>query len=199
MMATSAMEPEVIHIFSPLRTYSLPTFLARVRMPPGFEPKSGSVRPKQPSFSPFCIAGSHVCFLLFAAEVVDGIHAQARLHADKAAHAGVAALEFLRHQAVLDVAHAGAAVALQRRAEEAELAHGLDQFAWEAAVAVALFDDGNEVVFDELARGVADEALVVGEQGIVLDEIDTAKFDGGHDDLLKKRFAGPGERRWANI
>src|SRR6516165_10189983 len=55
--ATSAIEPLVIHIFSPLRMYSLPTFLARVRMPPGLEPKSGSVRPKQPSFSPFAMDG----------------------------------------------------------------------------------------------------------------------------------------------
>src|ERR1035441_5763140 len=62
MIATSAIVPEVIHIFSPLITYSLPTFLVRVRMPPGFDPKSGSVRPKHPSFSPFCIGGSHVCF-----------------------------------------------------------------------------------------------------------------------------------------
>ena len=112
---------------------------------------------------------------------------QRRLHADEGAHAGVAALQFLRHQAVFDVAHAGAAVALQGRAEESEIGHGLDQFAREAAGAVALFDDGDEVVFDELARGVADEALVVGEQGIELDEIDTAKFDGWHDDLLKKQ------------
>src|SRR5713226_3561621 len=56
------MVPEVIHIFSPFRTYSLPTLRARVRMPPGFDPKSGSVNPKQPSFSPFCIAGSQVFF-----------------------------------------------------------------------------------------------------------------------------------------
>ena len=60
--ATSAIVPEVIHIFSPLSTYSLPALRARVRMPPGLEPKSGSVRPKQPSFSPFCMAGSQVCF-----------------------------------------------------------------------------------------------------------------------------------------
>src|SRR5215472_7868837 len=62
MRATSAIEPEVIHIFSPFRTYSLPTFLARVRMPLGLEPKSGSVRPKQPSFSPLASAGSHLSF-----------------------------------------------------------------------------------------------------------------------------------------
>src|SRR5260370_7872498 len=60
--ATSAMEPLVIHIFSPLRTYSLPTFLARVRIPPGLEPKSGSVRPKQPSFSPLAMDRSHFSF-----------------------------------------------------------------------------------------------------------------------------------------
>ncbi len=62
MTATSAMEPEVIHIFSPLMTYSFPTFLARVSMPPGLEPNCGSVSPKQPSFSPRCIGGSHFCF-----------------------------------------------------------------------------------------------------------------------------------------
>src|SRR5215467_7676554 len=60
--ATSAIDPEVIHIFSPFRTYSFPTFLARVRMPLGLEPKSGSVRPKHPSFSPLAKAGSHLSF-----------------------------------------------------------------------------------------------------------------------------------------
>src|SRR6266480_252129 len=60
--ATSAIDPEVIHIFSPLSTYSLPTFRARVFIPPGFDPNPGSVSPKQPSFSPFCIAGSQVFF-----------------------------------------------------------------------------------------------------------------------------------------
>src|SRR5208282_4261483 len=60
--ATSAMVPDVIHIFSPFNTYSFPTLRARVLMPPGFDPKSGSVNPKQPSFSPFCIAGSQVFF-----------------------------------------------------------------------------------------------------------------------------------------
>jgi hypothetical protein len=31
-------------------------------MPPGSEPKSGSVRPKQPIASPAAIRGSHSCF-----------------------------------------------------------------------------------------------------------------------------------------
>src|SRR5260370_23002299 len=46
--ATSAMEPLVIHIFSPLSTYLLPFFTARGSMPPGFEPNCGSVKPKHP-------------------------------------------------------------------------------------------------------------------------------------------------------
>ena len=31
-------------------------------MPAGLEPKSGSVSPKQPTFSPFAICGSHCSF-----------------------------------------------------------------------------------------------------------------------------------------
>ncbi len=47
--ATSAMEPLVIHAFAPFKTYESPSFFAVVRIPPGLDPKSGSVSPKQPS------------------------------------------------------------------------------------------------------------------------------------------------------
>ncbi len=57
---------------------------------------------------------------------------QRGLHADERAHAGVAALQFLHDQAVFDVRHPGAAVAFEAGAEEAEVGHGLDQFAWES-------------------------------------------------------------------
>ena len=67
-------------------------------------------------------------------------------------------------KSVFNVAHAGAAVAFQRCAEEAEIGHGLDQFAGKAAGAVALFDDGDEIVFDELARGVANQAFFFGKE-----------------------------------
>src|SRR5258708_29611043 len=60
--ATSAMEPLVIHIFSPLSTYLVPFFTARVSMPPGFEPNCGSVKPKQPIALPCCSRGSHLSF-----------------------------------------------------------------------------------------------------------------------------------------
>jgi hypothetical protein len=102
---------------------------------------------------------------------VDRIHDQRRLHADEAADAGVAALELLGDEAVFDVGEAGAAVALDGRAEEAELAHGLDEFAREAAVAVALLDDGDEVVFDEIACGVAGEQLVFRKQAVEAEKV----------------------------
>ena len=59
MIATSAIEPFVIHILEPLRTQSSPSLTARVSIPPGLDPKSGSVRPKQPIDSPVASFGSH--------------------------------------------------------------------------------------------------------------------------------------------
>ncbi len=159
-------------------------------MPPGFDPKSGSVRPKQPSLSPFAIAGSHWSFCSSLPNVIDGIHHQRRLHAHERAHAAVAALELLRDQPVFDVGHAGAAVALEIGAEEAEIAHRLDQLAGEASVAIALLDDGDEIVFDELARGIAHQALVVGEQRIEADEIDSAEREGRHAWLSFRQIRG---------
>ena len=58
-VATSAMLPLVIHILVPSRTQSGPSRRAVVRIPAGLDPKSGSVRPKQPIASPAASRGSH--------------------------------------------------------------------------------------------------------------------------------------------
>src|SRR4029453_3958426 len=50
--ATSAMLPFVIHDFAPFNTHRFPLRTARVIIPPGSEPWSGSVSPKQPILSP---------------------------------------------------------------------------------------------------------------------------------------------------
>ena len=52
----------MIHIFCPETIQSEPSRRARVRIEPGSEPASGSVRPKQPIASPAAIRGSHSCF-----------------------------------------------------------------------------------------------------------------------------------------
>src|SRR6516162_2478058 len=51
--AICAVEPFVIHILAPLSSH-VPSFCSRAIeiMPEGFEPKSGSVNPKQPMISP---------------------------------------------------------------------------------------------------------------------------------------------------
>src|SRR5437867_1297611 len=55
--ARSAIEPFVIHRFVPDRTQPEPSRRARVSMPPGSEPWSGSVSPKQPITRPAAIPG----------------------------------------------------------------------------------------------------------------------------------------------
>ena len=118
--------------------------------------------------------------LLLGAEGVDGVHDQRGLHADKAAQAGVAAFQLLHHQAVLDVGHAGAAVALEVGAEEAQFAHEGNKFARKAALAETLLDDGDEIVFDEVAGRAADEELVFREAGIEVKEVEALEFES-HD------------------
>jgi hypothetical protein len=61
-MAMFAVEPLVIHILAPFSTYPSSVFWARVIIPPGLEPKSGSVRPKQPITSPAAMRGRYSRF-----------------------------------------------------------------------------------------------------------------------------------------
>lgn len=61
-IAQSAMLPLVIQRLVPLSTKPPSTRLARVIMPPGLEPKSGSVSPKQPIASPRAMRGSQCRF-----------------------------------------------------------------------------------------------------------------------------------------
>ncbi len=52
----------MIQALAPFRSQPSPWRTARVFMPPGFEPASGSVRPKQPIASPLARRGSQDCF-----------------------------------------------------------------------------------------------------------------------------------------
>src|SRR5208282_5372059 len=60
-------------------------------------------------------------FLGIAAEGVDGVHYQGALHGDKAAQAGITTFEFLGDQAVGNIGHSGATVALEIGSEESKL------------------------------------------------------------------------------
>ena len=63
-IARSATVPLVIQRLVPFRIQSPPSGTARVSMPAGLEPKSGSVRPKQPITSPRAMGGSQRSFCL---------------------------------------------------------------------------------------------------------------------------------------
>ena len=117
-------------------------------------------------------------FLLFAAEGVNGVHDQRRLHADKRAYAGVATFQFLHDQTVFDIRHPRAAITFEAGAIETKIGHGLDQFAREASSTIAFFNDGDEIVFNESAGRVADQALIVREQSVEFDEVYSAELEG---------------------
>jgi hypothetical protein len=59
---TSAIGEFVIHILVPVSRNAPLTFSAFVRIEPGSEPESGSVKPKQPIQSPFASLGRYFLF-----------------------------------------------------------------------------------------------------------------------------------------
>ena len=52
-----------------------------------------------------------------------------------------------------------------------------NEFARKALVAEALLDDGDEVVFDEVAGGAADEEFVFTEAGVEMEKVEALKFE----------------------
>ena len=99
--------------------------------------------------------------LLVGTKGINRIHHKRGLYADEAADAGISSFELLHQQSIFNVVHAGAAVAFERRPEEAEFAHGPHQLARKPPVAVTLLDDGDEVVLDKGARAGADDKFVI--------------------------------------
>src|SRR6185369_3830319 len=98
-------------------------------------------------------------------------HDERALHRDEAAQPRVAALQLLHDEAVGDAAQAGEAVIGDAGAEEVQAPHLEDQLEGGARLAVALLDDRFDLVVDELAHGLADQALLVREERVELDEI----------------------------
>ena len=89
--ATSATLPFVIHCLAPFSTQQSPSRRARVRIADGFEPKSGSVSPKQPIVRPLASPGMNRSFCSREPKVRIGVHDEGALHRDHAADARIAA------------------------------------------------------------------------------------------------------------
>ena len=111
---------------------------------------------------------------------MDRVHDQRALYRGEGAQARVAALELLHHEAVGHVAHARAAVAVEVRAEEAELGDLRNQLHGEGAVlAHVLLHEGQELPRHELANRVPSEPLLVAEELDETQEVDAAEV--GHE------------------
>ena len=132
----------------------------------GSLPESGSVRPKQPMTSPAAMRGSHSCFCSSDPNFQIGNMASEPCTDTKLRAPGVAGLELEAGQAVGHGAGAGAAVALEVHAQQPEGAHLLGQLDREGAVLEPLGHVGEDAVAHELANGVAQQALLLAEQGV---------------------------------
>ena len=102
------------------------------------------------------------------------------MHTHERAHTGVAALQLLCDQSILDIRHAGTAVALEVRSEKTKLAHGPHQLPRKTALAIALLDDRYQVLFNEFAGIVAHQPFIRTEERIELNKIDSVKFEDRH-------------------
>ena len=114
------------------------------------------------------------------AEFVDGIHHQRALHGNETAQGGIAALELLHHLAIGDVGHSGATVAGKIGAKKSQGGQLGEQLHGKGGFAIVPLDDGQDFVIDELARGLADEAIFVAEQGIEIEEVHPGKSRHGN-------------------
>ena len=140
-------------------------------MPAGLEPKSGSVRPKQPIASPAAIRGSHSLLLLLAAVSGRSRTSPASPAPRRSCGARVAGLQLHAGQAVADGAGAGAAVALEVHAEHAELAELLRQFSWQGGRFEPVLDIGLQPGVDELADGCGDVAFIGVQQSVGVEQL----------------------------
>ncbi len=123
-------------------------------------------------------AGQPALLLLLRAERVDGAHRQRALDGDEAAQARVGGLQFHAGDPVGDGGRAGAAVAVEVHAQDAEGAEFGGEFAGgEDAALEPVADVRADPVLGELPHGVADEPLLVGEQ--VTDGEQVGRVDPG--------------------
>ena len=111
-------------------------------MPPGFEPKSGSVSAKQPIASPRPSAGSHRAFCSSEPNRWIANMRQRALNGHERPQGAVAALELLHHQPVCDGAESRQPVPGEVRAQQAEVGQPGHQLAREPPLPGGRVDHG---------------------------------------------------------
>ena len=164
IIATFALLPSEMNIFEP--EIDQPPFfvVARVATDAASEPVPGSVNPKQPEPLARAQLRQDLALLLLGAPLLDRPGDQRRLHRDHRARGGVTAPDLLHDQPVADVVEAAPAVLLgHRRAEVAHLGDALHELEVETLRAVVVAGARDDLAVREIARGLADQPLLVGE------------------------------------
>ena len=161
-------DPELAAVDSPVAA-AAPRVSAHA---PGSEPPCASVSAKHPSFGAARELAAAIATLLVGAEREDAAHYEAALHGHAAANAAVAALELLADETVRRVAQAGAAVVVQRRAEQTELGEPRHELDGKTFGGEAVGDERRDFAIDEARNRVADQPLVVAEQRSDVEEIE---------------------------
>ena len=128
--------------------------------------------------------------LLLGAVGVDGVHAQARLDAQTRAIGRIHALELAGDEAVGHVVDSGAAVALERRAQESQRPHLGHDLTVEALVAMGLQDARHQLVLGVGPRAVANHALLLAE--LVLEDQGVIPLESGRCRFLGRLFGRGG-------
>ena len=137
---------------------------ARVFWLAASEPVSGSVSPKQPEPLARAQLRQVLLLLLLGPPAQDARADERRLHRDHGAHRRAAASDLLDDQRVGQVVETGAAVlARDDRAQVALLGDLGHQLEVEVLVAIVLARAVDDLLVGEVARGLADQLLLVCE------------------------------------
>ena len=180
-MATSAIEPFVIHSFVPLSIQSLPSRRANVRIPTGLLPKSGSVRPKHPIASP----SRHLAEATRVSDPRcpnDGSRtSRATLAPTRSCARRVSGFEFHARDAVGHRTRAGATVAVQMHAEQPERPQFSAELARQMSCFEPLCDVRKNTVAHERTNRIADQTLFVAQKCVDAEEIDGVRACGARE------------------
>ena len=170
MTAVIVTQPEmsvpalVMNCLAPSTTHSPSSSLAVVRVLPASEPASGSVRPKAASLRAGGQLRHPLGLLLVRAPEVDRHRAERGVGGHRDRHRGVDPGQLLDRERVGERVGAAAPVLLRERdAHQAELAHLRDELVGKRLGAVELLGDRRHLVAGEVAHGVAQQPLLVGE------------------------------------
>ena len=141
-----------------------PSRRALVRKAEASEPACGSVSAKPPIHSPLASLGRKRCLLRLGAELQDRHAGDGGMHADDGGAGAVAGGDLLQRERIGHHAGVRAAIAFRHQhAEKAELAHLLEFGFREGVGGVARRGGGRQPLAGEVAGGVANLGLDVGE------------------------------------